>query len=129
MPSPKIVADDRVAIFVSEQLGFALCPPFTCLGIERDGEITSGVLFNIFEGPGIHMTAAGTGWTRGFMRAMGEYVFGQLGCIRMTMTTESESVALLAEKMGGKREGVMRSHFGRGRDGIIVGVLAEEYRY
>ena len=124
-----IVADDRVARFVSDRLGFTLCPPFTTMGIERDGEIIGGVLFNQFEGADVHFTAAGEGWTRGFYQAVGEYVFRTLGCERMTATTASEQVAKLAEKLGGKREGVLRSHFGPGNDAIIVGILRDEYLY
>lgn len=124
-----IVADERVAQFVSDKIGAALVPPFTAMGIERNGEITAGVVFNCFEGADVHFTAAGKGWTKEFMRAVGDYVFRQLGCLRMTATTEQESVISLARKLGGQVEGRMRNHFGVGRDGIIIGVLAEEYRF
>lgn len=124
-----IVTDNRVAEFVSRKLGFGLCPPYTCAGIERDGEIIAGVILNCWEGADIQATAAGTGWTLGFMRALGEYVYGQLGCERMTFVTEQESVGRLAEKLGAKYEGTLRSHFGRGKDGLVYGVLRDEYRY
>jgi len=124
-----IVSDERVARFVSESLGFGLCPPYVSLGIERDGKIIAGVLFNHFEGADIHFTAAGKGWTPEFMRAVGDYVFGSLECQRMTSITESETVAKLAERLGGKREGCLRNHFGYGRNGIIVGVLKSEFRW
>lgn len=124
-----IVTDERAARFVSECLGFPLCPPYSVMGIERGGDIIGAVLFNQFEGAGVHVSAAGKGWTLPFMRALGDYVYRQLGCERMTLTTESEAVATYAERLGGKREGVMRSHFGAGRDGIVVGVLKGEYLY
>lgn len=124
-----IVSDNRVAKFVSERLGFTLCPPWTCLGIERDGVITGGVIFHCFEGHGVHVTVAGSGWTKAFMKAVGEYVYAQLGCLRMTITTESQVVAGIAEKCGGVREGVLRSHFGPDRHAIIIGILRDEYRY
>lgn len=124
-----IATDERVARFVSERLSFNPCPPYTVMGVERDGEIVGGVLFNCFEGADVHVTAAGSGWTKGFLIAVGDYAFGQLGCERMTITTEHESVARLAGRLGGKREGLLRSHFGKGRDGIIIGVLCDEYLY
>lgn len=124
-----IVADDRVARFVADGLDFPLCPPYTAMGIERDGGIVAGVLFNCFEGADVHITTYGKGWTPSFMRAVGEYVFGILGCERMTATTESHCVVRLACKLGGLVEGCMRNHFGKGRDGVIVGVLKDEYRY
>lgn len=122
-----VATDERVARFVSERCGFALCPPYTCMGLEVDGEITIGLIFNCWEGAAIHVTAAGTGWRKYFLRAVGEYVFMQLGCERMTFTTEQEKVAQYVERLGGKREGVLRSQFGKGRDGIVIGILKDEY--
>lgn len=124
-----IVSDERVARFVADGLGFGLVPPYTVMGIERHGVIVAGVLFNCFEGADVHFTAYGKGWTPSFMRAVGQYVFGILGCERMTATTESHFVVRLACKLGGVVEGRLRNHFGGGRDGIIVGVLKDEYRY
>lgn len=124
-----IVTDDRVARFVAHGLGFALCPPYTCVGLEREGEVVAGVLFNCFEGASVHVTAYGHHWTPSIMKAIGRYVYQQLGCERMTLTTESRWVAFLACKLGGQVEGRLRSQFGKGRDGIIVGILRDEYRY
>jgi len=124
-----IVTDERAARFVAQQLGFSPCPPYSVMGIERDGAIIGAVLFNQFEGASVHVSAAGKGWTLPFMRALGEYVYRQLACERMTLTTEYEDVARYAERLGGKREGVLRSHFGKGRDAIVIGVLKDEYLY
>lgn len=124
-----IVSDERVARFVSARLGFGLCPPYSAMGIERKGEIVGGALFNHFEGADVHVTLAGAGWTRAFLRAVGAYVYGQLGCARMTAVTASDEVAGYAERLGGKIEGRLRSHFGPGRDGIIVGILKDEWRH
>lgn len=124
-----IVTDDRVARFVGERVGAIIYPPFTCMGIERDGEIVAGAVFNCFTGHDVEVTVAGHGWTRGFFRAVGDYVFGQLGCVRMQVTTEQETIARVSERMGGKREGLLRNKFGRGRDGIVLGVLDTEYKF
>ncbi len=124
-----IVTDGRAARFVAERLGFIPAPPFTVMGVERDGKITGACLFNQFEGANVHVSAAGSGWTLPFMRALGDYVYHQLGCERMTLTTESDHVARYAERLGGQREGLMRSHFGPGRDAIIIGVLRDEFAY
>lgn len=122
-----IVSDARCAAFVSEKIGYALCPPFTCMGIEREGQVIAGAVFNQFEGANIHVSVAGEGWTRGFMRAVGEYVYNQLGCERMTVTTAQPKVVEFAKRCGGQVEGVMRSHFGKGKDATIVGILRDEY--
>lgn len=112
---------------MSERLGVALCPPYTCMGKERDGVVIAGVVFNQFEGPNVHVSIAGTGWSRAFIRAVGEYVFGQLGCGRMTVTTEQESVAGYALRLGGQVEGRMTDYYGDGRDGILIGILRKNW--
>lgn len=124
-----IVADERVERFIAEGLQYSLTPPYTVIGLEKDGVIVGGVLLNVFEGEDVHFSAVGTGWTRDFMRAFGKYVFDTLGCIRCTAVAEEPEVIKLAQKMGGKIEGRMRNHFGVGRDGVIVGILKEEYRF
>lgn len=110
-------------------MGFGLCPPYTALGIERDGEIIGGVIFNCFEGAAVHVTLAGKGWTMRFIRAVGDYVYRQLGCARITVTTGDPKVVEYAERLGGKVEGVLRDQFGEGKDATIVGILAREWRY
>ncbi len=124
-----IVSGEAVARFVSVGLGIAHCPPYVAIGIERDGEIVAGVLFNHFEGADVHLSAYGKGWTRAFYRAIGTYVYDQLGCERMTVVTADDYVAKLAERLGGEREGIMRNHFGNGKDAILLGILREDYRY
>lgn len=124
-----IVTDDRVAAFVSDKIGSAFIPPFTCIGLERDGEIVAGIIFHVFEGANVHATIAGHGWNRTILRAIGDYVFDTLRCERCTLTTETPEVARLGERLGGKIEGLMRNQFGKGRDAFLIGVLKDEYRY
>lgn len=125
----QIVTDERVSAFVAEKLNTRFIPPYTTMGIESDGEIIAGVVLNVFEGPDCHMTAAGRGWTRGFLSDFGNYVFDQLGCIRVTAITEQTTVVRLAERLGGEVEGLMRNHFGKGRDAFVVGILKEDWKF
>ncbi|MCY1741156.1 GNAT family N-acetyltransferase [Ensifer sp. SL37] len=124
-----IVTDDRVAAFVAKTCGIDFLPPWTCMGIESEGEIIAGVVFHCFEGANVHLTIAGHGWTRGFLRAVGEYIFETLKCERFTLTTEQPAVVNLGVRLGGQVEGLMRNQFGRGRDGFLIGVLKDEYRF
>jgi len=124
-----ITTDHAVAEFVSKALGFGLCPPYTQLGIVQDRKVIGGVVFNMFEGSDLHFTAAGRGWSPAFMRAVGQYVYSQLGCERMTCITEQPSVARLAIRLGGKVEGTLRNHFGPNRDGTLIGILRNEWKY
>lgn len=124
-----IVTDERVARFISEASGHSFCPPYSVMGIERDGKVIAGALFNQFEGANVHVSTVGKGWTKGFLKAVGVYVFDQLGCERMTFTASEPAVVEYALRLGGKVEGVMRSHFAKGVDATIVGVLRNEWRY
>jgi RimJ/RimL family protein N-acetyltransferase len=124
-----IVTDDRVARFVSDALSVGFVPPYTCMGIEKNGEIIAGVILNVFEGVDVHVSIAGSGWSRSFCRAVGRYVFEQLRCERMTAITENPEIVRFGERLGGQIEGCLRNHFGRGRDGFIVGLLKDEWKY
>lgn len=126
----KIVTDDRVAKFVGSKVNTVIFPPYTCVGIEgSDGEIVGGVIFNCFTGKSVHATVAGKGWTKGFLADIGHYVFSTLHCQRITVITEQMKVVRIAERLGGKVEGVLRNQFGRGRDGTIVGILKDEWKF
>lgn len=121
--------DSRIPRFLHERLGVQFYPPFTTMGLERNGEIIAAFLFNIYTGADIHVTIAGSGWTRRFLREMGQYLFDQLGVDRFTAITEQQNVVDIVERVGGQKEGLLRNHFGPNRDGIILGVLKNEYRY
>lgn len=122
------MTDDRVARFVADRCGTSFCPPFTVMGIERDGAIVAGVLFNGFTRHDIEVTAAGGPFSRGFIRAVGAYVFAQLGCLRISITTEQQKVIDYAQRLGAQTEGRKRNHFGEGRDGIVLGILRDDWK-
>lgn len=123
-----MVGDD-VAKFVGDGCSTIICPPFTAMGIERDGEIVAGVVFNCFTGHDVHVTVAGEGFHRGFLRAVGRYVFDQLGALRISITTEQEHVIDVAKRLGAQTEGRKRNHFGRGRHAIVLGILKEDWKF
>lgn len=124
-----IVTDERVARFVGERCGTIICPPYTAMGIERDGKVTAGVVFNCYTGNDIAVTVAGERFTRDFIVAVGKYVFEQVGCLRMSITTEKPEVIKIAHRLGAQTEGTKRNHFGKGRDGTILGILREDWDY
>lgn len=118
-----------MARFVGEKLNFGVFPPWTAMGVEKDGEIIGGVVFNCFEGNDLQISVAGRGFGKNFLQSVGDYVYNQLGYGRMTIKTEQESVVKLAERLGGKIEGMLRAHFRNGNSAWIVGILKEEYRF
>lgn len=123
-----VVTDDRVARFVGERCDTIICPPYTAMGIERDDVIVAGVVFNGFNRHDIEVTVAGGPFTRGFIRAVGRYVFTKLGCLRISITTEQQKVIEFAQRLGAQTEGRKRDHFGKGRDGIVLGILRDDWR-
>lgn len=125
----RIVRDARVAEFVGGVIGVTFHPPLTCMGIEKNGSVIGGFVFNIFEACDVHVSAAGSGATKGFFAEVGHYVYTVLGCERMTIITEQVKVVRLAERLGGKVEGCLRGHFGPDRDAFIVGILKHEYKW
>jgi len=127
----RLVTDEsaRCARFISEHIGTAFCPPYYAFGWERCGKLFAAVLVNQFEGVDCAVSAAGTGWTRRMVRQTGEYIYGTLGCLRMTITTEKPEVVEYAKRLGGEVEGRLRDHFGEGRDATIIGILKKDWRF
>lgn len=126
-----IVTDGRVAQFVGSQVDRVIVPPFTAMGIEQDGQIVAGVVFNCFDQFDVCVTVAGDRgcFTRKFIKAVGEYVFGQLGCLRMSIVTEQDHVIEISHRLGAQTEGHKRNHFGQDRDATLLGILREDWKF
>lgn len=124
-----IVSDERVVGYVSRKVGARLVPPYTALGVERDGDIVAGIVFNVWTGPDVQLSigAEPGALSRRFLRRVGLYITNELGCVRATIETEQPHVIDMALRMGGKIEGVKRDLFGPGRDGTIIGVLKRDW--
>ena len=123
----RIVTDDRVARFVAEKCGISILPPYTAMGIEREGEITAGVVFNGWSARNIDVTVAGAAFTRGFIRAVGTYVFVQLDCLRISITTRQRKVGEIALRLGAQPEGVKRNYYGENDHAMLFGILRDDW--
>lgn len=79
-----ITADkDRIYRFVSERIKHWEWGNFTALGLERNGEIIAGVLFNEYVENtrcSIHCAGDGNWLNREFLWMVFDYAFNQLGC-------------------------------------------------
>lgn len=124
-----IVTDSRVARFVGERIDRIISPPFTCIGLEKSGQIVAGAVFNCFEGDDIELTIAANhgAITRGFLRAMGAYVRDQLGCYRVSMTTTQAEVIEMCERLGGEVEG--RREISPGRFKYLLGITKDKWKF
>lgn len=124
-----MVTGPHVAAFVSEKLGTRFSPPYTTLGLERDGQLVTGIVFNCYTGHDIEINVAGSELPRSFLKRAAKYCFEECSCIRVTITTEQEHVIDLAHRLLAQTEGRKRNHFGAGRDGVVLGILREDWKF
>lgn len=126
-----IVSGALVVEFVSLLTGQSFVPPATALGrTDEEGQIIAGIVFNCWTGPDIELSVASLpgGISRALLRAASRYVFHEAGCVRASFTTESQEVVDLALRLGAQTEGRKRHLFGPGRDGVILGILREDWK-
>ena len=125
--SVRYVRGQGVADFVYNIFGRKPTPPYVAIGTEIDGVIVNGVIINVWTGFDAHVTIGGKKWTKGLLAVIHHYAYQSLGCIRLTVITEQSSIVRYAERLGGEVEGLLRNQFGPGRDGVLVGILKEDW--
>jgi len=105
----------------------------TAIGLERDGELIAGVVFDHFNGRSISMHVAGEGghWmTRGYAKACFGYVFNQLKVKKVIGLVDSANLAARRydEHLGFRLESVI-TDAGREGDLLIYTMTAGECRW
>ena len=135
VPRSKIVTDTRrVSDFCARILKAKGWLEHTAIGLERDGELVAGVVYENYTGPNIYLNVAavpGRRWlTRTFLNAVFHYPFVRLGVQRITGMVEAcNSDALRLNKhLGFEREAVLRGVMPTG-DLIIVVMWKERCRF
>lgn len=117
---------ERVAWFVCERIGRFIHPPYFAIGYESGGAIKIGAIFNdYYVGGNIELTiAADAPLTRGVIRDLARYVFVQLKCRRVSLTTplKYERVIRMAKRFGFQQEGVRSDYFGAGQHAAMLGL-------
>jgi RimJ/RimL family protein N-acetyltransferase len=112
---------EEVAAYLESKLETTLTPPFLTIGIEEDGKIVGGWLFNEYNGWNIEISVAlSRPLTRGMIRAVNHYVFQQLKCRRVTARCResNEKSATLIRRLGFRHEG--RQPFYYGDDAALI---------
>lgn len=135
----RIVWDDpdRIMRFVAERTGEERYRDFSAIGLERDGELVAGVVYQLYTGPGgsilMHVASDGSReWlSRAYLAACFRYPFVQMQCRRITGLVRADNTAAqrFDEHLGFRREGLLRQGCTDGADMILYGMLASECRY
>lgn len=106
--------------------------PYTAFGwADASGQIVGGAVFNAWNGANVELSLAGRGSvTRQAFRDIAAYVFGQLGCRRLSMVTKAANLRLVhqAERNGFAREG-MRKDFFPDDDAVALVLLRSRCRW
>lgn len=126
--------DARIGVWVGERVGVMDWGKFKAFGVERDGGLVAGIIFNRYSWPDIAMHVAGEGghWlSRSLLKELFHYAFNVCECRRVTGVVHAlaESVLEFDRKIGFVREGRARKAAPDGNDLIILGMLREECRF
>lgn len=128
---------ERVTRFVAALTGEDEYRDSQAIGLECDGELVAGVVYQLYTGPGgsmlMHVASDGSRhWmTRAYLSACFRYPFVQMQCRRVTglVRADNAEAQRFDEHLGFKREGLLRQGCTDGTDMIVYGMLASECRF
>jgi RimJ/RimL family protein N-acetyltransferase len=127
--------DARVRDWVAERVGEPFGEADIAIGVEEDGELIAGVVYNMYTKAAISMHVAATPgkrWTtKQFMYAFFAYPFLQLDCLRVTglVRASNSEARKFDEHVGFTQEGVIRQAFEDGEDAVLYGMLKSECKW
>lgn len=133
----RIVTDNpaRVFAFLREQMPLNAVSSMQALGLERDGALTAGIVFEGYNGHNIwgHLAALpGSRWmNRAFLHACFAYPFVQCGVSRLSGYVNASNLAArrLDEHLGFQQEAVLHGAAPDGGDVIIYVMRKKDCRY
>jgi RimJ/RimL family protein N-acetyltransferase len=134
--STRIVSDPaRVFAFCKERMPVSLVAGMKGLGLERDGELVAGVLYEGYNHHNIWMHVAaepGKKWlNREFLRYCFHYPFVELGCNRVSGYVEAHNADArrFDEHLGFQQEAVLQGAASDGGDVILYVMRRDDCRY
>ena len=122
----------RVLRFMQQYIPLAACSNMTAIGLERNGELVAGVIYEGFNGCNVWMHVAIPGRiTPSFLRYAFHYPFVELGCTQVTGYVEASNsrARRFDEHLGFKPEAVLRGAASDGGDVILYRMTREDCRY
>lgn len=134
----RIISTDkaRVAEWVCSRIGVTLADKnYEAIGLEKNGELVAGFMYDNYNGRSIamHVAAEGTGWLKHeteFLNVCFDYPYNQLGVKKVISTVDSLNVASwkFAQYMGGEIEVVIKDA-GLTGDMVILSMSREQCRF
>lgn len=127
----KIICDkERIGVWVAERVGHATWGEYQALGVEQEGELIAGVVFDGYVKNGrcsMHCAGIGKRWlSREFLRVIFEYAFGQLGCkvILIPVPSDNDDSLHFNKHLG--FEEVVRIEGGYGNADLVLLALPKD---
>lgn len=122
-------ADAEVANFIATATGYPMSLPVRTIGfVNGAGRLVAGAAFTHYTGFGVEVSGAGRElMSRTARQAIGDFVFGALGCRRLSIHTPANHRVMkkLAPRLGFRFEGRARGYYGAG-DALVYSMLAED---
>lgn len=122
----------RVVRFVQAHQPLALVENMKAIGLERDGELVAGVVYEGYNGHNVWMHVAIAGHiTQASFRYVFHYPFVELGCRRVSgyVQASNAKVNRLCKHLGFKQEAILLGAAADGGDVIIYAMTKEECRH
>lgn len=132
----RIITDTRLVwAYVAGIIPVCASTNMKGLGLERDGELIAGVLYEGFNHHNVWMHVAaepGGRWmTKQYLRYCFEYPFKELGCSRVSGYVEASNTEArrFDEHLGFKQEAILSGAARDGGDVIVYVMRREDCRY
>jgi hypothetical protein len=124
----------RVWRFVHDATGVPMSTAMKCLGLERDGRLVAGVLYDAWNGVNMWMHSAitpGAYLGREYPWYVFHYPFNEVGVQRLTGLVEVSNRDALRfnERLGFKAEALLRGAASDGGDAVIMVMTRENCRW
>jgi len=126
-----LCAGEELRPWLERGIGAALPENAYFIGKVVDGQVVSVAGWANWYGHDaeIFMWSSGT-MTRDFLKRIGQYSFGEMGCARITCRVAADNPWKdVLVRLGFVREGCLRGGYDGEIDMLIYGIKKDEYRY